>query len=201
MPRTCLFCAKTFRPKNPASKQLCCSKPCGKKLTYKDTLHNEEWITTKYVKEGLSTGEIAELVGSTSLPVCMSLEHFGIARRSQSASKKLRFDRLGRKWVSKQDLIAAYGGVCACCGETEAAFLTLDHVGGGGGKHRQTFRDKGQNHVQHIRQELKAAGWPRDKYRLLCMNCQFGYMHGRTCPHQLRKQQDPVQYEPLPFIG
>lgn len=40
------------------------------------------------------------------------------------------------RWKVKirSEMIAAYGGCCACCGETEPAFLSLDHIGGGGGR-------------------------------------------------------------------
>lgn len=32
---------------------------------------------------------------------------------------------------------------------------------------------------------LKRLGWPRDRYQLLCANCNFGkLMNGGVCPHQ-----------------
>src|SRR5688572_6031846 len=34
-----------------------------------------------------------------------------------------------------------YGGaVCKCCGETRTEFLSIDHVQGGGGKHRKEIK-------------------------------------------------------------
>lgn len=93
-------------------------------------------------------------------------------------------ERLGpeywRQWqqARKAQLIAAYGGKCACCGETEPAFLSLDHINGGGRQERKALGNSG------LFKKLRDAGWPKDGYRLLCMNCQFGFMHGRTCPHQ-----------------
>lgn len=81
----------------------------------------------------------------------------------------------------KLEMLEAFGKVCECCGETEITFLTLDHIHGGGAKHRKAV---GQ---AKILRQLRDAGWPKEGYRILCMNCQFGYMHGRTCPHQLKK--------------
>src|SRR3990172_11531866 len=38
----------------------------------------------------------------------------------------------------RAETFLAYGGpVCACCGETQDAFLTLDHVNGGGNAERK----------------------------------------------------------------
>ena len=85
----------------------------------------------------------------------------------------------------KREMVAAYGGKCECCGEDEITFLSLDHADGGGSRHRTAHGNS------RIIRDLRDAGWPRvteyGSLRLLCMNCQFGYMHGRTCPHQLKK--------------
>lgn len=93
-----------------------------------------------------------------------------------------------RHQALKRAVIDAYGGKCECCGEDEIVFLSLDHRNGGGGKHRKKIGSR----TYRI---LRDAGWPRSmdgyEFRLLCMNCQFGYMHGRTCPHQLKKEQSP----------
>ncbi len=75
-------------------------------------------------------------------------------------------------------VVAAYGSVCACCGELEPLFLELDHVHGGGNK---DFRRKG-GPVSFYRQ-IVARGFP-DEYRLLCANCNKGRQrNGGFCPH------------------
>jgi hypothetical protein len=35
-----------------------------------------------------------------------------------------------------------YGKVCACCGESNPIFLSIDHIGGGGTKHRHKVKKK-----------------------------------------------------------
>lgn len=82
--------------------------------------------------------------------------------------------------ANKRELIAAYGGKCACCGETEIAFLTIDHINGGGRQERLSLGNSG------VLKKIRDAGFPNDLYRCLCMNCQFGFMHGRICPHQAK---------------
>jgi hypothetical protein len=108
--------------------------------------------------------------------------------RVRAVSKRTQ-ERLGpgyyreRHQILKRQMVAAYGGKCDCCGETEIEFLSLDHVNGGGHRHRIAVGG-----ARSLLRILRDAGWPKEGYRLLCMNCQFGFRYGRTCPHQLKKE-------------
>lgn len=76
----------------------------------------------------------------------------------------------------RSSVINAYGGVCACCGEREKDFLTIDHINGGGTKHRKQLHGK-------VYAQLRRSGFPPG-YRVLCWNCNWAYrLHG-NCPHQ-----------------
>jgi hypothetical protein len=80
-------------------------------------------------------------------------------------------------------MIAAYGGACACCGITDPTFLSLDHVNGDGAKERRSIAGpSGRGSNAKIIRRLEQEGWPQDgRYRILCMNCQWGmYMGGGT---------------------
>jgi len=46
-----------------------------------------------------------------------------------------------KKWREdiKDKVLAHYGARCACCGETERVFLTLDHVNNDGADHRRSM--------------------------------------------------------------
>lgn len=78
----------------------------------------------------------------------------------------------------KLEVIKAYGGECACCAEAELTFLTIDHVNGGGTKHRKEVSP------------TKLYRWLRDnpvsdEYQALCFNCNDGvHFNGGTCPHK-----------------
>lgn len=83
------------------------------------------------------------------------------------------------------------GGVnrCACCGEAERAFLTLDHVGGGARNRRQRLAGKkwplaGTTFYARLRK----LGFPSvPPLQVLCFNCGFGRrVNGGLCPHQPR---------------
>lgn len=98
----------------------------------------------------------------------------------------------------KAAVFAAYGGyICRCCGETEKAFLTIDHVNNDGNVWR---REK----IGKFKGRTTGGGYPTyrwlvkhefpDGFQVLCMNCQFGKrMNDGVCPHQERRNDHPLQ--------
>jgi len=97
----------------------------------------------------------------------------------------------GRKTLAKlrEQVIQAYGGPeCVCCGETERAFLCIDHVRGGGYKHRKEIG------TGSLYRWLRKNGFPPG-FQVLCFNCNMGKVlnHG-ICPHErlpIRRQKNP----------
>jgi hypothetical protein len=80
------------------------------------------------------------------------------------------------------EVIAAYGGVCSCCGEANPGFLSIDHINGGGAAHRKSLSMTTAGYPMYS--WLKTHGWP-EGFRVLCYNCNLGRaFHGDgTCPH------------------
>jgi hypothetical protein len=78
------------------------------------------------------------------------------------------------------DALTAYGGaVCACCGESNVKFLTIDHINGGGTAERKKIKG-----VCSIYRWLKRQGYPFG-YQVLCYNCNCGRAYnGGICPHK-----------------
>ena len=81
----------------------------------------------------------------------------------------------------KAMVMEAYGNKCACCGETEPFFLSIDHVNNDGFMARK--------HKLHPTDTLNFYRWlvkndfPKD-FQILCMNCNFGKArNGGVCPH------------------
>lgn len=74
--------------------------------------------------------------------------------------------------------LAAYGGVCACCGETDERFLCFDHVNGGGERMRREVHGQGRQFYGW----LKRNGYP-DGFRVLCHNCNYAFGQWGACPH------------------
>lgn len=72
----------------------------------------------------------------------------------------------------RQGVIKGYGGKCACCGESQSMFLTLDHINGNDGR-------KGHQLLRWIMRH----NFP-PQYRVLCFNCNLGRsLNGGPCPH------------------
>lgn len=63
------------------------------------------------------------------------------------------------------EVIQAYGGHCACCGNGFLPHLTIDHIEGGGTQDRQTRTDS-------FYVWLRREGFPSG-YQVLCFNCNF----------------------------
>lgn len=128
-------------------------------------------------------------------------EHYR-ANREQARARQLRYQQENRKrlydynarWQRernknlRREMITAFGGCCACCGEAESLFLELDHIHNDGAAHRREFGNQLQIIIW-----LKANGWPRDRFQLLCANCNQGKnRNGGVCPH--KKKSTSVQF-------
>src|SRR6267142_1015780 len=77
----------------------------------------------------------------------------------------------------RQETFAHYGGaVCACCGETEILFLTLDHVNDDGARHRKELLGpkRGKTAGWKFYLKLRQLGYPPLALRVLCYNCNSG---------------------------
>lgn len=78
----------------------------------------------------------------------------------------------------KLQVIIAYGGMCACCGESNEIFLALDHVANDGGQHRKEISKS------TLWRWARSNGYPKT-LQLLCMNCNWAkYNNDGVCPHQ-----------------
>jgi hypothetical protein len=72
-----------------------------------------------------------------------------------------------------------YGMFCKCCGENTYSFLVIDHIHGGGSKHRREVRAAGT----HFYAWLKREGFPVG-FQTLCQNCNWGKRIHGECPHE-----------------
>lgn len=87
----------------------------------------------------------------------------------------------------KAKAYAAYGGyICACCGETEPLFLSIDHI-----ENDQCVyaKELGRPHTGlFLFQWMQKNGYPPGLFQVLCHNCNQGkHRNGGVCPHQVRK--------------
>lgn len=86
----------------------------------------------------------------------------------------------GSAWFTKAKVEALdhYGKTCACCGETDFDMLQLDHIEGGGRKHKKEFN------ISSVPAWARKNGFP-SIFRTLCANCNFSSHIGKgVCYHQ-----------------
>ena len=90
-----------------------------------------------------------------------------------------------RRWAA----ITGLGGVCEGCGETDFVVLTVDHIHGGGCHHRRALNGNGNRAGGAVfYNAILREGLPKDRYRVLCWNCQHKAKVGYPLP---TKMADP----------
>ena len=111
---------------------------------------------------------------------------------------KTKSTRSQRLWLS---VFAVIGTECACCGETDPIYLTIDHVNNDGAEHRRQSPTRipyGQAYLQDHKYELQT----------LCWNCHMAKSYRGGCTrdgHTLKgsgvwgvpKRQVPVAPVPV----
>lgn len=123
-----------------------------------------------------------------------------LAKKSREANtskcKKWRNENRGKyreseaRYLQKLKDITyeTYGGyVCACCGEKERAFLSLDHIQNNGADHREVISGKrrGNGTGKGLFLWLQRQNYPKGLLQVLCHNCNMGkHLNGGICPHQ-----------------
>ena len=100
-----------------------------------------------------------------------------INKQKSARSKILQQERKKKviKYYSKSK------NCCNCCGETEISFLVIDHIKGGGGKHRKEL--KTNFYFWLIKNKFPDP----DEFQVLCHNCNMATKDGGICPHQKSK--------------
>jgi hypothetical protein len=81
-------------------------------------------------------------------------------------------DRVKAIADTRLKVIEKYGGRCACCGESEPAFLTVDRP--------RSVKGRSETEAKEYARLLRE---PRRKgLRLTCFNCKF--RRAKVCPHR-----------------
>lgn len=89
------------------------------------------------------------------------------------------------------EVLAAYGGQCACCGETTPEFLTIDHIYSDGNNHRKEGRYTREGvAAPSLYRWLRKEGFPKDRVQILCWNCNCAKGKYGICPHQKEVASD-----------
>jgi hypothetical protein len=94
--------------------------------------------------------------------------------------ERINAKSLTRYHQQRQACLQAYGGHCACCGETRYQFLALDHIYGGGNRDQITGK-RGERGAKLARVLYRRKFPPG--FRVLCHNCNAAFGFYGYCPH------------------
>jgi hypothetical protein len=86
------------------------------------------------------------------------------------------------RYKTRQAVLDHYGRHCACCGESEEAFLAIDHVNEDGAAHRREIPPRTIYHW------LSVHGFPPG-FQVLCYNCNIGKYRLGRCPHEIARSR------------
>ena len=95
-----------------------------------------------------------------------------LKNKTKTGNYQRDYQREARKRV-----ITHYGGMCECCGESHIEFLAVDHIDGGGRKHRVEIKST------NIALWIIRNNFPKG-FRILCHNCNMAYGFWGNCPHK-----------------
>jgi len=119
---------------------------------------------------------------------CTGCGSYDLAPNSKRCQTCIDYDKRSKvryRQKVKDETFAAYGGyTCACCGISYShEFMCIDHINGGGNKHREELGVWGDT----LHRWLKRNNYPPG-FQVLCANCNQAKSRHKECPHQLNRQ-------------
>lgn len=101
-----------------------------------------------------------------------------IEKKSFLRNREKRLFGMRQYIIKLKDFVyKMYGDKCDCCGETNREFFAIDHINGGGTEERRKLGTRG------ILIMASKEGFQKEKYRLLCHNCNMSLGFFGYCPH------------------
>lgn len=125
---------------------------------------------------------------------------------TDGACKKVRSDYQVKNRAQRRAIVFGhYGSRCACCGESEVKFLTIDHIEGQVPELEEVgYKLGGDNLYKYLVSHNYPPG-----YRCLCCNCNMAIGWWGECPHKtlnkskyaspIKEALDILAIAPLPY--
>jgi hypothetical protein len=116
------------------------------------------------------------------LGLCIQCSKPSIPNRTLCSNcnrKKLEYSKLHGIEI-RRAVIKHYSNgknCCDCCGETMYEFLSIDHINGGGNRHKR------ERSIKRLSDWLYHHDFP-DGFRVLCHNCNQAIGYYGYCPHE-----------------
>lgn len=116
-----------------------------------------------------------------------NLEENRRKRREYNEANKDKLNPLRKQWryENRTTCLKHYSGgeiKCKCCGENQEQFMCIDHIDGGGNKHRKSLSPSGKG-GGNIYRWLISHNYPPG-FQVLCHNCNLAKGFYGVCPHE-----------------
>lgn len=109
---------------------------------------------------------------------------------------KIRYQEAEARDKLRLEMVAAYGGKCLHCEEADPIVLTLDHIND---DPEPEYEEAGTSSRggNWLYGKLKREGWPKERFQLLCFNCNMRKEHKRRRNEMIALYGEPVKEEPV----
>ncbi len=107
---------------------------------------------------------------------CYKLKVAGKSK-CQDCLDQAKAHRRKLRLLVRREVISHYGGECVYCGNDEVIFLTIDHINGGGNRHRKEAGEP--NICMLLYKQQRADGRYPNNYQVTCWGCNSAkHIHG-----------------------
>jgi hypothetical protein len=167
-----------------------------KRRTTKELIESETWTCSKCSKSKLKTKFRRHRSTPTGFKqpcqACNSKlntiwKKSGSPKAKASVIKDRKYAKENYQRLRKE-VLQEYGGKCACCGEPEPMFLGIDHINNDGAAHRRELKTT-------LYRYLKDNNYPKDRFQILCHNCNIAKGLYKECPHKTKRLKIPLNLQ------
>lgn len=109
--------------------------------------------------------------------------------------ERARFQEAFAKDKLRLEMVEAYGGKCQHCPECDPLVLQLDHINDDPDEEYAIFKTSGSRGGYRLYRHLKKQNWPKDRFQLLCANCNLKKEFKR------RRDRMVEEYGAAPEVG
>jgi len=191
----CGYCGKYAKEPNKVGCSQCLKRRCEISKTNKDKLRDNQlcprcgqpsYNTYKLCQDCRRKEYEKKRKGFLEQGLCKTCGKHPIRKHDSTLCQicwdRLKTNRKIRAHKRRKLVINHYGGKCACCGETQFEFLTIDHKNNDGAKHKRALKSKD---TSALCKWIIDNNFP-DYLQVLCYNCNCAKGVYGSCPHSIR---------------
>lgn len=150
----------------------------GRKLCPYHRSLSAAWRRTEAERAKTTQSKCSTCQYGTAVPGMRTCQKCRTKSKARKMSANTKERTAQRRVALLKRVFNAYGHRCACCGESNSVFLTLDHVLGNGAEHKR--ERKRLSEPGDLYQWAEARNFP-DNLQLLCWNCNCARFYRGSC--------------------